>query len=72
MGSLVPDAVSDNTTINITVQPATKDVFVTRNDILEIDMAKVTVTGLTDNEARSTSTSSTSTSSASTTATSGY
>tara|TARA_Y100000004_G_scaffold107071_1_gene120200 strand:- start:1920 stop:3806 length:1887 start_codon:yes stop_codon:yes gene_type:complete len=72
LGSLVPDAVSDNTTINITVQPATKDVFVTRNDILEIDMAKVTVTGLTDNEARSTSTSSTSTSSTSTTATSGY
>ena len=48
VSSLVPDAASDQNVIEINVQPAEKDIIVSKRDIIKIDLSKTTINGIND------------------------
>lgn len=70
VSSLVPDAASDQNIIEIKVQPAEKDIIVSKRDIIKIDLSKTTINGVNDIGTQAAGT--TSSSIASATSTSGY
>ena len=58
INSLVPDAASDLAELLVTVQPAGRDIFVEKRDIIKVDLAKTTITGIADTGSSTSSTSS--------------